>query len=206
MPRHIASLLLVILGLVWAGAALAEPASAPTSSPASAPASAPAAAGPATVSTSGGVKGGAVVLWPRVIPSSQADALKPIAAQLQDQMEKLVKQTLPNAPIDKRPAPQRVCPQGGCEGLGVGVLLIHNQNGCAALGLLSSPGRTIISIHPWAGEVELKQTRVEFREPPESQVIVKDFVPCDQLLAHTQANEPNLLTEIKAQGTLAAPK
>lgn len=135
-----------------------------------------------TISTEAGDPRGVVVLWPRVIPAATADGLDPIAIAAQARMSGLVAQTLPGRPITLRPKPQRVCPQGGCNGLSVGLLLAHVETGCAAAALIGGPGRTPRRIIPWAGRMQLKAMQSEFRGTPESNVTLQELVPCDTLV------------------------
>ncbi len=172
------------------GLAPSAPPSAPT--PAQKPATPPPPATPApanraptttkTISTEGGDANGVVVLWPRVIPSATADKMDPVAVSAQARMSGLVAQTLPGRPITLRPKPERVCPQGGCAGLSIGLVLAHVENGCAAAALIGGPGRTARRIIPWAGRIELKAMQVEFRGQPESLLSLKELVPCDDLV------------------------
>lgn len=134
-----------------------------------------------TVSTAAGAAGGIVVLWPRVIPADAADRLDPVAIDAQARLSGLVAATLPGRPIELRPKPERSCPQGGCNGLSVGVLIANVQEGCAAVALIGQPGQTPRRLIPWAGRIERKAMSVPFRDPPESQITVTEFVPCAQL-------------------------
>jgi len=135
-----------------------------------------------TISTEGGDPNGVIILWPRVIPSATADARDPIAISAQARMSGLVARTLPGRPITLRPKPERVCPQGGCAGLSVGLLLAHVQGGCAAAALIGGPGRTPRRIIPWAGGMELKAMQFDFRGQPESLVTLKEMVKCEDLV------------------------
>ena len=64
--------------------------------------------------------------------------------------------------------------------------MIRQGEGCALVALVGRPGRGLIRLAPWAGEVELKKFEIDFREPPESSARVKDFVRCDQLVGGTK--------------------
>ena len=134
------------------------------------------------ISRSRGVEGGVVLLWPRIIPGSDFELLEPQAAGLQARLRQMIVQTLPDAPIDTRPSPERVCPKAGCVGISVGVLLLHQEYGCAAIALIGEPGPTPIRLVHWAGRLRVKAERIPFRDYPESYITITDFVPCDQLL------------------------
>jgi hypothetical protein len=141
------------------------------------------------VSKSGGERNGVTILWPRMIPSGATGHLNPQAIALQDHLTLLTETTLVGRPRDVRPSPERVCPQAGCRGISVGVLLVHTRGGCAAVALVTPPGRSASVLVPWIGRVTLKRDMVRFREPPESQVIIRDFVPCAELSAHLAAGD-----------------
>lgn len=138
--------------------------------------------GPETISDEGGDAKGVVVLWPRVIPSATADSRDAIAISAQARMSGVVATALPGRPITLRPKPQRSCPQGGCAGLSVGLLLAHVDEGCAAAALIGGPGRSARRIIPWAGRFELKAMQYEFRGLPEEQLTIKEMVPCADLV------------------------
>jgi len=137
----------------------------------------------ANVSASRGQEGGVVVLWPRVIPSNMLDALRPQATGLQQRLREIVTHTVPGKPMDARPEPERVCPKAGCLAMSVGVLLATSGGGgCAAVAFVGRPGGTDLELIPWAGDVTLKQSRIGFRDAPESFVIIEDYESCDGLL------------------------
>lgn len=133
------------------------------------------------ISRSVGEKGGLVVFWPRVIPKTDDAKTHALAKTLQDELVKLAEKKYGDE-IDVRPEPERVCPQSGCEAATLGVLLAHGGGGCTAVALVSKPGKSPARLVPWAGVVTLKAEEVPFREYPESQVKIRDAVPCDQLL------------------------
>ena len=89
-----------------------------------------------------------------------------------------------------------VCPQAGCLGVSVGVLLLHNGQGCAAVALVGGPGRSAVRLIPWVGELSIKRDRVLFRAPPESEVSIRDFVPCVDLGASLAAEEETVAAAI----------
>lgn len=145
---------------------------------------------PPTVSRSEGQAGGVVLLWPRIIPRSQTAALRPLAARVQARLRAIVEATLPGRPIDARPEPERVCPQGGCKGVAAGVLLVTSGRSCVAVALIRAPGRGPTTLLPWAGRVRLKQATVPFRSPPESAIVINDFESCEALAGRLDATEP----------------
>jgi len=123
------------------------------------------------------------VLWPRIIPSAQADASAELARAAQAEVIAVARRALAGREHDVRPQGERSCPEAGCEGGSVGVLVLRNGEACAAVALVGVPGRGRVRLAAWAGVVELKKYEVEFREPPESSVRVKDFVKCSELVA-----------------------
>src|SRR5690606_4525432 len=133
------------------------------------------------VSTSAGEAGGVVVLWPRVVPGQDAESFASEAELVQSRLVELSSGAFEGRPMDVRPSPQRVCPQDGCAGPSIGAMVLHQSRGCAVVALLGRPGDSEVRLVPWAGQVELKQSVVPFREPPESHVTVKEMVPCESL-------------------------
>jgi hypothetical protein len=206
--RSIASWAIVLFLLGCAGPAGSGRTALPSSSGASVEAEAearpPAVAGAQTedapeISRSAGVEGGIVVFWPRVIPKSDAPEIRAIAASLQERVRAMVAEALPGRPIDVRPEPERVCPMAGCEAMTVGILLLHEADGCAALALVSPPGASPTTIVPWAGDVRLHATVASFRDPPESHVTVEDFVPCSALLSSLDDHKEPVIEEMRAK-------
>ena len=139
-----------------------------------------------------------MVLWPRVIPASDAPSTRQAAAQVQAKLTQWVGEALADRAIDTRPEPERVCPQAGCQAMTVGALLVHSGGGCAVVGLISGPGRAPAHLIPWAGTVDLKQPSVPFREFPESQITIRDFQRCGALL------EPMALGEEAMKAAMVA--
>ena len=138
---------------------------------------------PPTVSASAGPAGGVVVLWPRVIPSEGSDALDGVAAQLQGYLADLAAKAVPGKSIETRPKPERTCPQAGCDAIAVGAVLAHREGkGCVAVATVSAPGRSPVRLVPLAGKMEIAHAEVDFREPPESEMNIKDFERCEELL------------------------
>ncbi len=152
---------------------------------------------PSTVCALQGSPQGTVLLYPRLIPRKASAEVEQLADQLQIRVGQTLGLATPNRPVDVCPKPGRSCPQGGCQGLGVGVLLLHQGSACAAVALISTPGRSDTELVPWAGKVELKDNTVAFREPPESLVTIDDFVPCDELLQDLKAGEAGVIKVIQ---------
>lgn len=152
----------------------------------------------ARVSASVGEPGGVVLLWTRIIPADDSPEMSALATKLQSRLGAITRRASPNRPIDQRPAPERACPQAGCQGTAVSALLVHQGKGCAAVLLLGPPGRTPVRLIPWAGRVSFKEPTAAFRSPPESQVIVEDFVTCDGLIDALAAREAEIEGHIKA--------
>lgn len=170
----------------------------PSRPPAPAPQPAPETLEERNVSKSAGVAGGVTVLWPRIIPREIVDDNRGLASALQEQMKRIVTKHLPGRPIDFRPEPERVCPKEGCAGVSVGLLLSRQQQGCLVLALISRPGVSPTTIVPWVGKVQLRSDTVGFREWPESQITVDDYVPCNSLLTTMDAQEPAIAAALQA--------
>ena len=77
----------------------------------------------------------------------------------------------------------------GCAGASVGLLLSRQGQGCLVLALVSRPGVSPTRIVPWVGKVQLRSDTVGFREWPESQITVADYIPCSSLLTTMDAQE-----------------
>lgn len=130
------------------------------------------------------------ILWPRVIPSAQAEATAELARAAQQKVSEAARRAMPGREHELRPKGERSCPDAGCPGGSVGVLLLREGSGCAAVALVGVPGRSRIRLAAWAGTLELKKYEVEFREPPESSVRIKDYVACTDLVA--KLSEPSV--------------
>ncbi|MCB9748701.1 MAG: hypothetical protein H6713_01715 [Myxococcales bacterium] len=152
----------------------------------------------AHVSRSVGVEGGVVVLWPRIIPRDIVPENRDLAAALQKHVRHVVEKNLPGRQIDFRPEPERVCPRQGCTSMSVGTLLSRHKQGCLVLALISRPGQAPVKIVPWAGDVKLKNDTVGFREYPEEQITVADYIPCSSLLSTMDKKEPQVAEALKA--------
>lgn len=145
------------------------------------------------VSASRGEVGGAVILWPRVIPSNLTEAMRPQATAIQQQLRQAVTHAAPAKTQDVRPEPERVCPRAGCLGASVGALLATSPGGgCAVVALVAPPGAGSMRLIPWIGEVTLKKDVIDFREPPESFVVIEDYSSCDGLPARLAQGNPAL--------------
>lgn len=136
------------------------------------------------VSTSGGSEGGLIVLWPRVYPAARTSAYKPLANDLQQRMVAMARKAHPGVAIDVRPQPQRVCPDRGCEAAVFGMTLMTMGEACVAVATLARPGKSPWMLARWSSGVKLKAGSTGFREPPESQFTVVEWVRCKDLLKH----------------------
>lgn len=152
-------------------------------------AEASAAGDAAEISRSRGKKGGAVVLWPRLVPESADPVLADQAARVQALLAQAVGQQAPA--VDVRPAPERVCPLIGCRAASVGLLLGHQDGGCVAVAVVGPPGPEAQTLVPLAGSVEMVDPALPFRAAPEGKLIVREFVPCTEL-ADRVAQSPEL--------------
>jgi hypothetical protein len=150
------------------------------------------------ISRSVGAPDGVVVLWPRVVPATESPEIRRAAAGVQAVLSQLVADGLPGREVDVRPEPERVCPQAGCKAVAVGALLVHTEQACAVVGVLSPPGRSPATLVPWAGKVTTKQPTIPFREYPESYVTILDFQRCDALPDVLKQASPAVHTAILA--------
>lgn len=158
------------------------------------------------VSTSAGEEGGVVVLWPRIVPGDGAEALAAQAEMVQQRLRGAVEKALPGVALDVRPSPERTCPVRGCKGLAVGAVLAHAGRGCALAATVSRPGQSPILIVPWSSTVSVRAAVIQFRDPPESQLVVRDYVPCDGLGDDLEARDAAVEAAIaEAGGEARAP-
>jgi len=155
------------------------------------------------ISRSVGVDGGAVIMWPRIIPKSERVATRDLAASLRGHLRKMVEKQLPGRPIDMRPEPQRVCPRSGCKAVSAGALIIRSQQGCLVVALIGRPGKYPLRLVPWVGKMRLKKEWVTFREPPESQVQIIDYAKCSQVISKLSERERYVLEAIQTAATPA---
>lgn len=137
------------------------------------------AAGPGPeVSRSRGRTDGVVVLWPRLVPETEDATMVALAERLQTRVQQVAVTAAPPTRVDVRPAPERVCPMAGCRATSAALMVAHQDGGCAVLAVVGSPGRSPLRLVPLAGRFDLDAPTLEFREPPEGKVVVKEFVPC----------------------------
>lgn len=154
--------------------------------------------GEAFVSRSGGEPGGLVVFWPRVIPRSEDPEHSALAKQVQDKLVELARATFPDRPIDVRPEPERVCPREGCAAATFGALLVHDGDECMVVALVSTGATDPTQLAVWGGEVDFKQDLVPFREPPENHVVIRQYVPCEELLQSMASNDESVVGVLRA--------
>jgi hypothetical protein len=146
------------------------------------------------ISRSVGSENGVVVMWPRIVlsrsgPPKPDDETRAIAGRLQSRIAELVRKAAAGKTVELRPEPERVCPRAGCKTVSVGVLLARANKGCAAAALISGPGPAPARIVPWLGSIAANRTSVPFREPPESAIDVKDYLPCSGVAAAAGADD-----------------
>ncbi|WAS97187.1 hypothetical protein [Nannocystis punicea] len=156
------------------------------------------------ISHSKGVPGGVVVLFPRIIPSAIAAENQSYGQQIQQKMKQLVEKALPGRPIDVRPSPERVCPKAGCDAMSIGVLFTRQNNSCVAVALVNAPGVSTTKLVPWGGEITLKADPIQFRDPPENFVTIKDYANCDQLVAEMGKQDSFVEAAVRAAAGSAA--
>lgn len=134
------------------------------------------------ISHSRGKAAGVVVLWPRVVPATDDPQIRKLAGMLQERItQQAVSQRGSNL-VDQRPEPERVCPRAGCRGSSISLMLGHEAGGCVAVAVVGPPGDEQQTLIPLAGRMDIPEPVVAFRSPPEERVVVREFVPCDQLL------------------------
>jgi hypothetical protein len=151
------------------------------------------------VSRSAGEAGGVVVLFPRIIPAEAFDSTRMIAGLVQQRAQELVERTLAGRPIDVRPEPERTCPKAGCAAVALGVLIVRQGDGCAVVGFVMPPGTSDpTTLVPWTGDLTLKQTTIPFRAYPESEVVVSDYGPCDDLPGSLGEHEAEVAAALTA--------
>lgn len=144
----------------------------------------------AEISRSLGAPGGVVVLWPRIVPRSEDPATLAMAEQVQSRLATMARKGAGEL-VDRRPSPERVCPKdGGCRAASVGAVIAVKDKGCALVAVVSAPGIAPARLVPWAGTVKLRSAEAPFREPPENEITVEEFVPCEKLVADLSANAP----------------
>jgi hypothetical protein len=152
------------------------------------------------VSRSRGVNGGAVVLWPRVVPDDPS--LDHLAEVVQQKLLDATGQALPDVHIDVRPSPQRLCPPEGCKGVAVGALISHKEGGCAVVATIGAPHNGKVKLLAWGGDMKLKGDSILPESTAEKQVQVTDFAPCESI---GEALDPTLLKAAIAAGATTTP-
>jgi len=187
----------VLVALAACGGSPATPATpstttASTSTPSTTTAT-PSSGDAPEISRSAGVDGGIVVLWPRV----RSKELSPIAAQIQQRLVAIAQRAAPGRAVDVRPEPERVCPRPGCKAISIGAALMQNGDACAVVALVSANGPSDQVLVPWVGDMILKSPVAAFREPPESQVQVKDYARCTTVVGDLGAREQDIEAAIK---------
>lgn len=150
------------------------------------------------ISRSAGAEGGVVVLWPRIIPRRDDEETIQLARQVQARLAEVAQGAVPEGQVDVRPEPERVCPQGGCAAISVGAVLTRKDDACAVVALVSPPGESQQRLVPYAADVEIKQEYVPFREPAESQLVLKEYVPCKDLVGKLGEREEAVRAAIQA--------
>ncbi|MCA9492996.1 MAG: hypothetical protein KC621_23860 [Myxococcales bacterium] len=140
------------------------------------------AAGSDEISRTRGKPSGIVVLWPRVVPATDDPQIRRLAAALQEGVARQAVEDRGSSLVDQRPEPERVCPRSGCRGTSVTLMLGHQAGGCVVVAAVGPPGDEQQTLVPLAGRMDLPEPVVPFRAAPEERVVVREFVPCDQLL------------------------
>lgn len=131
------------------------------------------------ISRSVGVPGGVVIMWPRMIPKDDPQ-VHAMAGKLQDKLKALAHATFPDAEIDVRPEPERVCPQSGCDGLAIGAVITKRERGCAVIVVAGARGPQPLRMESWLGVIKMK-AEPPFREPPENYITIQEYGDCGKL-------------------------
>ena len=134
------------------------------------------------VSRRAGWSGQVVILWTRTSPLPTDPIVMSLERGLQQRLEDIVANVAPEAPQNVRPEPERVCRKKGCRTVSVAATLMHQDDGCAAVAVITGAGPTQSAVVPWGGAIELSDEMLPFRSPPEELVTVNDFVPCTRFL------------------------
>jgi hypothetical protein len=146
-----------------------------------APNSGPSVGNGAEISRSRGRPEGVVVLWPRIVPATSDPAILAVAAKLQGRLEEVAAEAVEPSRVDVRPAPERTCPAAGCRATSLGLMLGHRDGGCAVLAVVGSPEGGVQRMVPLAGTFQMTDAALPFRDPPENDVVVTEFVPCTEV-------------------------
>lgn len=144
------------------------------------------------VSKSAGEEGGIVVLWPRVVGIPENEPLA-----LQSKLREIAAATLPDAPVDLRPDPERTCPRAGCNGVSVGALLVQQNQSCLVVVLVAEAGPSPTHLIPVMGRMTIRETEIPFREPAESFVHAQDFADCATLDASLESHRAEIAAAIE---------
>ena len=135
------------------------------------------------ISTHRGKRDGLIVLWPRVVPEESSPEVEALAEQIHQRLGQIALRHVDDSKLVVRPRPERVCPQKGCRAVSLGAVVGHHEGGCFAVGLVGLPDRGEVELVPWAGKVLASGRRLPFRDAPENKLVVKEFVPCERLVA-----------------------
>ena len=130
------------------------------------------------ISRDRGRPNGVVVLWPRVVPESEAPWVRDLARELQASAARIAREVVGKRRVEARPEPERVCPREGCRAVSVSMLLAHRGSGCALALVVGAPERGNGQLIPLHGAWLLESSELGFREPPERAAVVEDFAPC----------------------------
>jgi len=150
------------------------------------------------ISRSVGVRGGVVVLWPRIAPRSDDPSVRAIATAVQQRLRAVVERALPGRAIDVRPEPERVCPRQGCAAMTVGASLFHTpRGGCTVVALVSGAGMSPQRLLQWVGNVTLRESVVPYREPPEGRMVAEDMARCADVANLFAAREEEIVRAIR---------
>jgi hypothetical protein len=151
------------------------------------------------ISRSVGVRGGVVVLWPRIAPRSEDPQVMALTATIQQRLQQLAQRALPGREVNVRPSPERVCPRQGCEAMTVGASVFHTPTGgCSIVALVAGAGMSPQRLVPWVGTMTLREQVVPFREPPESFILVTDMARCSDVVGLLAAHENEVVEAIRA--------
>ena len=135
------------------------------------------------ITTSTGRSGEVVILWPRIAPQTEDPAILTIASEVQSLLAGLAR-SLDRVP-NIRPMPQRVCARKthGCRVPTLSALIVHQDGGCAVIGLVGAAGEGNTDVLGWVGHVQVRERSVPFRVPPEGIVRIADFARCEDIVA-----------------------
>jgi len=149
------------------------------------------------ISRSVGEEGGVVVLWPRIVPRSDDPETIAVAERVQAALVAAAGRALPDRPSDVRPKPERVCPRAGCKAMTVGAVVTRKGDACAVMATIGGSGTSPVKLVAWGGNVDVKQDVAQFRDPPENQMRIVEYTPCDQLVESMSKQTPALEAAMK---------